>query len=116
MSVGSNNCCSKSAHTASSVKCCSAGFAAAAGWDPVTGLGSVTYPNLLAMLTDATLPPLSPSLMPTKAPDAASSSDSKVGCFASGDTVEVLGGDFIPLSQVRPTNLLLSFAVSKRTH
>ena len=30
--------------------CCAAGFAATTGWDPVTGLGSIRLPQLVAML------------------------------------------------------------------
>lgn len=47
---GYNNCCSYSASTNSSLAtCCSAGFNATAGWDPLTGLGSLTYPNFASM-------------------------------------------------------------------
>jgi len=30
-------------------ECCQSGFTASAGWDPVTGFGSITYGNLLRM-------------------------------------------------------------------
>lgn len=41
---GNNKCCSAAANSA----CCQSGFVAAAGWDPVTGWGSVNYKNLAA--------------------------------------------------------------------
>ena len=46
---GSNNCCS-SMQPAAAI-CCAHGFAATAGWDPLTGQGTVSYPALLDMFT-----------------------------------------------------------------
>ena len=48
---GSNNCCSYSGsiESAGSATCCAQGFRATAGWDPVTGLGSVYFPRFAAM-------------------------------------------------------------------
>jgi len=44
---GENNCC---AGSAGSQTCCTYGFTASEGWDPMTGLGSPNYPNLVAAL------------------------------------------------------------------
>lgn len=44
---GSNNCCASS--IAVNATCCTAGFTATAGWDPLTGLGSVQFPAFAAM-------------------------------------------------------------------
>ena len=46
---GGNNCCKL---TSGSVTCCSAGFAATAGWDPVTGLGSITFTKLAQLFVN----------------------------------------------------------------
>jgi tripeptidyl-peptidase-1 len=46
---GYNKCCSYSGSKPSSATCCKAGFTAAKGWDPVTGLGSITYANLASI-------------------------------------------------------------------
>ena len=48
ITVGENHCCSVK-YSASNPLCCESGFTAAAGWDAVTGLGSVTLKNLLTM-------------------------------------------------------------------
>lgn len=62
ISSGKNNCCAQSKGT-SSPKCCNAGFSCVPGWDPVNGLGSITYSNLISMLS--TNPPtVVPSRMP----------------------------------------------------
>ena len=47
---GSNNCCLS--HNVSATTCCQAGFSAAVGWDPVTGLGSVTFPSLVMIMQE----------------------------------------------------------------
>jgi tripeptidyl-peptidase-1 len=44
ITVGENNCAA--AH--SDPVCCKYGFTAAAGWDPLTGLGSPVFPKFLA--------------------------------------------------------------------
>ena len=46
---GSNKCCAYTGSNYNLAQCCSSGFAAVKGWDPVTGLGSITYPNLAAL-------------------------------------------------------------------
>lgn len=46
ITVGENNCCAAQ----SSPVCCTYGFTAAVGWDPLTGLGSVNFENLAASL------------------------------------------------------------------
>jgi tripeptidyl-peptidase-1 len=43
---GENNCCA----ALSDPICCPHGFTAQAGWDPVTGLGSINFPALKAGL------------------------------------------------------------------
>jgi tripeptidyl-peptidase-1 len=47
ITVGENNCC---AGSPGSQVCCQYGFNATAGWDPLTGLGSVRFPQLLQAL------------------------------------------------------------------
>lgn len=70
---GSNNC------VASATVCCSQGYHAVAGWDPVTGLGSVNFTKLEESLLDLgdiinyptlapTLAPNSPPTIPTEVP------------------------------------------------
>ena len=54
---GSNKCC-RSAGT-----CCQSGFSATSGWDPTTGLGSISLTNLMSMLTPP--PTSSPTVLPT---------------------------------------------------
>ena len=46
--------------------CCDSGFSAKAGWDPTTGLGSINYPNLRAILISdvAYSPTTKPSTQP----------------------------------------------------
>jgi hypothetical protein len=46
---GYNKCCAYSGDDYSSATCCDAGFYATSGWDPVTGMGSISYPNFLAI-------------------------------------------------------------------
>ena len=50
ISSGSNKCCGTSASSNQQPYCCTSGFDAAIGWDPVTGFGSISYANLLAIL------------------------------------------------------------------
>ena len=67
---GSNFCTS---YTGSTITCCNAGFYAASGWDPVSGLGSITYSKLLSILapTVSISPPSrTPTPAPTKKPSA----------------------------------------------
>ena len=67
---GSNFCTS---YTGATITCCNAGFYAAPGWDPVSGLGSITYANLMSILapTVSISPPsLAPTPTPTKKPTA----------------------------------------------
>jgi tripeptidyl-peptidase-1 len=45
---GENNCC---AGNPGQITCCQYGFNATTGWDPLTGLGSVNFPQLLQALT-----------------------------------------------------------------
>ena len=45
--------------------CCESGFQSSAGWDPVTGFGSISFPNLLAINHP---PSVSPSYIPSAAP------------------------------------------------
>ena len=45
--IGKNNCCSSA--LSQFAYCCSTGFEARIGWDPVSGHGSVMYENLLSM-------------------------------------------------------------------
>ena len=46
---GNNKCCSSGVSTGTNPYCCDAGFEATSGWDPVTGLGSISFTNLYAM-------------------------------------------------------------------
>jgi hypothetical protein len=50
-STGENNC--GKTHDPASALCCTQGFTAITGWDPVTGLGSVNYSKLLTVLGPA---------------------------------------------------------------
>jgi hypothetical protein len=68
---GDNHC------VAGGTVCCSQGFSAAVGWDPVTGLGSLNFTRFLdTMMRIVTTPPTtqptyrpgSPTPIPTKAP------------------------------------------------
>jgi hypothetical protein len=51
ITAGNNNC---TANNGLYVVCCSQGFYATNGWDPVTGLGSVMFDAFLATLANAT--------------------------------------------------------------
>lgn len=46
---GFNNCCAYTGSTPSQATCCQSGFNATAGWDPVTGLGSIQYNEFLSL-------------------------------------------------------------------
>lgn len=46
---GVNNYCSYSGSDPSLASRCSSGFTAAIGWDPITGLGSISFPQLAAL-------------------------------------------------------------------
>jgi len=50
---GANKCCIMRNNIPPT--CCETGFKAASGWDPVTGLGSFSFPNLTAMFTPQTV-------------------------------------------------------------
>jgi len=63
---GSNKCCAYGGTPASGATCCTSGFTAAKGWDPVTGWGSVDYTPLYDMFTTTTTS--KPSKKPTAAP------------------------------------------------
>merc|ERR1712160_184022 len=49
---GNNKCC---AGSPGSQVCCTQGFTATAGWDPLTGLGSVDYPKFEALFTSSSI-------------------------------------------------------------
>jgi len=49
---GNNSCCAD--RSAGGPTCCKAGFRAASGWDPVSGWGSVKYPDLLKLFSVGT--------------------------------------------------------------
>eukprot|EP01038_Epipyxis_sp_PR26KG_P010227 gene10227-13759_t len=68
---GYNKCCAGS--NSATVTCCSAGFYAAAGWDPVSGWGSVNYGNLLQILGSAiTYPTAAPTYIRSAYPTPSS--------------------------------------------
>mmetsp|Transcript_26476 Transcript_26476/g.36459 ORF Transcript_26476/g.36459 Transcript_26476/m.36459 type:complete len:700 (+) Transcript_26476:293-2392(+) len=46
---GSNKCCAYTGSNPSSATCCSSGFTTATGWDPMTGLGSISFPAMAAL-------------------------------------------------------------------
>ncbi len=49
--------------------CCPQGYFAVSGWDPITGLGSPDYANLLATILESSRPPsTSPTMNPTTQP------------------------------------------------
>jgi len=45
---GNNKCCVSYSRTSNPI-CCKSGFTCTVGWDPVVGLGSITYDNLLSI-------------------------------------------------------------------
>ena len=47
--IGNNYCCANSNNDTTLV-CCQSGFEAIAGWDAITGLGSINYPQLYDIL------------------------------------------------------------------
>jgi tripeptidyl-peptidase-1 len=71
---GNNKCCAKT----SSTICCSQGFTAVNGWDPVTGLGSVNYASLSASLDVSSAPTFIPTIAPTSAASASVSTSTMV--------------------------------------
>ena len=48
---GNNNCCTYTGTNPSDAQCCPSGFSAGTGWDPITGLGSIFYPNLAGIFS-----------------------------------------------------------------
>ena len=52
---GDNRCCRYNGINPANSPCCTTGFSAAVGWDPVTGLGSIYFPRL-ANLFNLSLP------------------------------------------------------------
>lgn len=72
---GSIKCCSDASDPPNPI-CCNSGFSATAGWDPVSGWGSITYPKLLELLgggvpptaapTTSQVPSVVPTVSPTK--------------------------------------------------
>lgn len=76
---GSNNCCQRK--PASPVApCCASGFSAAPGWDPASGLGSITFDNLVKIL----VPPLNGTATTVR-------SGSSTFFFATGTGLAVVG-------------------------
>lgn len=65
---GNNMCCANSAYPQQPTTCCSAGFYATPGWDPVTGWGSINYPNLQQIFSPGPTPFPTPFPLPTVAP------------------------------------------------
>lgn len=61
---GDNKCTSKSSI------CCTQGFYATTGWDPVTGLGVLDFTRLMQVALVEVMPTISPTLPPTTAPTA----------------------------------------------
>jgi hypothetical protein len=56
---GINKCMAYAGQHYENAFCCDSGFTATVGWDPVTGLGSITLPNLIKALTKEVEVPLS---------------------------------------------------------
>lgn len=50
---GSNNCCGYSGSDSSQATCCASGFSAGTGWDPVSGWGSIQFPNFVEIFSTA---------------------------------------------------------------
>jgi len=63
---GTNNCCVKYSPTGEP-KCCNSGFTCTVGWDPVVGLGSITYDNLLSIFY-TNVSSVEPTYQPTSNP------------------------------------------------
>ncbi|KAJ1435895.1 peptidase S8/S53 domain-containing protein [Ochromonadaceae sp. CCMP2298] len=81
---GSNKCTSYgSSDYATNTPCCNSGFFASAGWDPVTGLGSVHFANLQTMVSGG---PPSPT------------SDSDSSAWSAGTIGLVVGGVLVALA------------------
>lgn len=101
---GSNNCC-QSSSLSTSGRCCNSGFLASKGWDPVTGLGSINFPELFSLFypgatvspSRAPTPgPLSPTISPTQSPTAQPSTRSPTAPTARPTTAR-------PTVSFRPT-------------
>ena len=66
ITLGKNNCyLIENPSSSNYYACCSEGFNATVGWDPVTGLGSASFPNL-AKITGTPYPTPKPSSAPTR--------------------------------------------------
>jgi hypothetical protein len=69
ITAGNNKCCAQTVANQKPV-CCTQGFQAGTGWDPVTGLGSVNFANFkAALLGIGQNPTAAPSPYPTVAPN-----------------------------------------------
>ena len=65
VTIGTNKCYQLPVFVSDYYACCTEGFNATVGWDPVTGLGSVNFPNL-AKITGTPYPTPMPSSAPTR--------------------------------------------------
>jgi tripeptidyl-peptidase-1 len=79
---GHNKCCAN--QLAAAATCCSSGFYATTGWDPVTGWGSIQFDNLARSLGVSNL-----SMIP-HAPVTCQSSSSSLAALSPGATAAVV--------------------------
>lgn len=69
--IGDNNCCA--GHNMSTIVCCHEGFNSVAGWDPVTGFGSmdfVQFYNTFVALNNTNAGTHQPTVVPSNSPTA----------------------------------------------
>eukprot|EP00981_Chlorochromonas_danica_P000552 scaffold125_cov156-Ochromonas_danica.AAC.1 len=86
---GDNLCCSQNDN--GNAPCCSTGFYTASGWDPVTGWGSIFYPDFSAIFSVAT------PYTPTDDDDDSSSSGLSAGAIAGIVIGVIVGVAFVSM-------------------
>lgn len=86
---GDNKCCSQNSN--GNAPCCPTGFLTAPGWDPVTGWGSIFYPDFSAIFLVAT------PYTPTDDDDDSSSSGLSAGAIAGIVIGVIIGVAFVSM-------------------
>lgn len=59
---GNNKCCLS--QTAAGATCCNSGFSTSSGWDPVTGMGSLTFPSMAMIFANEVIYTPTPTASP----------------------------------------------------
>jgi len=76
----------------SGIPCCSEGFTATTGWDPVTGLGSIDFNKFLHTFTNLSAPVPSPPVFSASSQWLVLEGNEEAGCKTKPEEVRAMSG------------------------